>query len=65
MKLAVLGGGGVRSAFLAKSLTLYAKELNIDTIVFMDSNKDKLSIFGEVSKEVSKSIKTSSFTKVL
>ena len=59
MKLAVLGGGGVRSAFLAKSLTLYAKELNIDTIVFMDSNKDKLSIFGEVSKEVSKSINSS------
>lgn len=56
MKLAVLGGGGVRSMFLAKSLTQRAKELNIDEIVFMDTNLEKLNIFGKMAQEVAKRI---------
>jgi 6-phospho-beta-glucosidase len=56
MKLVVLGGGGVRSPFLAKSLSLNAKELNIDEIVFMDNNEDKLRIFGGISKTVANAI---------
>ena len=50
MKLSVIGGGGVRSMFLAKSLAQRAKELNIDTIVFMDNNEKKLSIYGTMAK---------------
>jgi 6-phospho-beta-glucosidase len=56
MKLAVLGGGGVRSMFLAKSITQRAKELNIDEIVFMDTNEEKLNIFGKMAQEVAKRI---------
>ena len=33
MKLTVIGGGGVRSMFLAKSIAQKAKELNIDGIM--------------------------------
>ena len=56
MKLAVLGGGGIRSMFLAKSITQRAKELNIDEIVFMDTNEEKLNIFGKMAQEVAKRI---------
>lgn len=52
MKIAVIGGGGVRSMFLAKSLTQHAKELGFTDIVFMDNDPIKLNIFGEMSKEV-------------
>ena len=52
MKIAVIGGGGVRSMFLAKSLTQHAKELGFTDIVFMDNDPVKLNIFGEMSKEV-------------
>ena len=44
MKLTVLGGGGVRSPFLAKSLTNKAKELGITKITFMDNDEEKLKI---------------------
>lgn len=56
MKIAVLGGGGVRSMFLAKSISQRAKSLNINEIVFMDNNKLKLDIFGMMAKEVSNRI---------
>ena len=46
MKLTVIGGGGVRSLMLAKSLAQNAKEYNITHIVFMDNNVQKLNIFG-------------------
>ena len=36
MKIAVIGGGGVRSIFLAKSLMQQAKRLGIKHIVFME-----------------------------
>ena len=51
MKLTVIGGGGVRSVFLARSLVQQAKELHLDTIVFMDNNKKKLEIFGEMARQ--------------
>ena len=50
MKLAVIGGGGVRSMFLAKSLAQKATALNIDTLVFMDNNENKLNIYGKMAK---------------
>ena len=36
MKLVVLGGGGVRSPFLAKSIALGAADTGITETVFMD-----------------------------
>jgi 6-phospho-beta-glucosidase len=56
MKLAVLGGGGVRSPFLAKSIALSADKAGIDEVVFMDNNEKKLKIFGAIAKEVSASL---------
>ena len=52
MKLTVIGGGGVRSLMLAKSLAQNAKEYNITHIVFMDNNVQKLNIFGALAREV-------------
>lgn len=56
MKLAVIGGGGVRSMFLAKSLTQRAGELHINEIVFMDNNETKLNIYGAMARQVAKRI---------
>jgi len=50
MKLTVIGGGGVRSLFLAKSLAQKSKELNIDSVVFMDNNENKLSVYGKMAQ---------------
>ena len=53
MKLTVIGGGGVRSMFLSKSIAKKAKDLNIDTVVFMDNNEEKLNIYGKMAKHIS------------
>lgn len=52
MKLAVLGGGGVRSPFLAKYIASRAKDLGINDVVFMDNDQTKLKIFGGLSKAI-------------
>ena len=54
MKVAVIGGGGVRSMFLAKSIANRAKDLNITELVFMDNDPEKLNIYGKMAKEVAK-----------
>lgn len=54
MKLAVIGGGGVRSMFLAKSIAQAADELNIDKLVFMDNNAEKLAVYGGMAAKVIK-----------
>ena len=56
MKLTVLGGGGVRAPFLAKSLVYNARELEIDEIVFMDNDKEKLEIFGGLAGKIAQAI---------
>ncbi|RKO61481.1 family 4 glycosyl hydrolase [Caldibacillus debilis] len=56
MKLVVLGGGGVRSPLLAKSLVANAKSINVDEIVFMDNDPEKLRIFGGLSKFVAQAV---------
>lgn len=56
MKLSVIGGGGVRSPFLAKSLVSNAKSIQVDQIVFMDINQQKLDLFGKISQEISNQI---------
>lgn len=53
MKLTVIGGGGVRSMFLAKSIAQKADLLKIDTLVFMDNDEKKLNIYGKMAKKVS------------
>ena len=46
MKLTVIGGGGVRSMFLAKSIAQRARDLHITELVFMDTDAEKLRIYG-------------------
>ena len=50
MKLTVIGGGGVRSMFLAKSIAQKADALKIDELVFMDNNPEKLNIYGKMAE---------------
>ncbi|MCH5314396.1 MAG: 6-phospho-beta-glucosidase [Eubacterium sp.] len=52
MKLTVIGGGGVRSMFLSKSIARRASELKITTLVFMDNDETKLNIYGKMAKKV-------------
>lgn len=52
MKIAVIGGGGVRSMFLAKSIAQKARRLQIDELCFMDNNEQKLNIYGGMAAHV-------------
>jgi 6-phospho-beta-glucosidase len=52
MKITVIGGGGVRSMFLAKSIAQKARELKIDQLCFMDNNEQKLRIYGGMASHV-------------
>lgn len=54
MKLTVIGGGGVRSLFLAKSIAQKAAALHITELVFMDNDHEKLRIYGGLAAQVSK-----------
>lgn len=54
MKITVIGGGGVRSMFLAKSIAQKAERLHIDELCFMDNNKTKLDIYGKMAAHVAK-----------
>lgn len=56
MKLCVIGGGGVRAVFLAKSLLKNAKNIHVHDIVFMDIDEEKLNIFGTLCKVVANKI---------
>ena len=56
MKLTVIGGGGVRSMFLAKSIAQKAASLGIDELVFMDNNEKKLRIYGKMAKIVAQKL---------
>lgn len=52
MRLSVIGGGGVRSMFLAKSIAQKAESLGIDELIFMDNNETKLNIYGKMASVV-------------
>lgn len=54
MKITVIGGGGVRSMFLAKSIAQKAEKLHIDELCFMDNNEEKLRIYGGMANHVAK-----------
>lgn len=52
MKLTVLGGGGVRSVFLAKSLAYNAYRIDLHEVVFLDNSEENLAIFGVLAKYI-------------
>lgn len=52
MKLTVIGGGGVRSMFLAKSIAQNAGALGIKTLVFMDNDRERLRVYGVMARHV-------------
>ena len=52
MKLTVIGGGGVRSMFLAKSIAQKAAQLHITELVFMDNDREKQRIYGGLAAHV-------------
>lgn len=54
MKITVIGGGGVRSMFLAKSIAQKAEALHIDRLCFMDNNEEKLRIYGGMAAHIAK-----------
>lgn len=56
MKIAVIGGGGVRSMFLAKSIASRAEKMGISRLVFMDTDSEKLFIYGKMAEQVAKII---------
>lgn len=51
MKLTVIGGGGVRSLFLAASVACRATELNITELSLTDIDELKLSVYGNLAKQ--------------
>ncbi|KNC90518.1 glycoside hydrolase [Trabulsiella odontotermitis] len=57
MKLTVIGGGGVRSAFLAKSLAYNAHRIGLQEVVFLDSSAENLTLFGEIARYVFNTIR--------
>lgn len=57
MKLAVLGGGGVRSAFLAKSLAYNAHRIHLTQVVFLDSSEENLQVFGAIASHIFNTIR--------
>lgn len=52
MKLTIIGGGGVRSLFLAKTVALQAQNLRISELVLMDNDADKLATYGNLARSV-------------
>ena len=52
MKLCVLGGGGVRSCFLAKSIACNAGLANLTEVVLMDVDQAKLDWYGKLARQI-------------
>lgn len=50
MKLALIGGGGVRTVFFCQSLAKYAERVGITELRLMDTDPEKLHIFGNLAK---------------
>lgn len=58
MKLTVLGGGGVRSPFLAKSIAYNAHRIGVTEVVFMDTDREKLAVYGAIAQGVFERIRS-------
>lgn len=50
MKMALIGGGGVRTVFFCQSLAKYAEKAGIEELRLMDTDAEKLHIFGNIAK---------------
>lgn len=55
-KLCVLGGGGIRSLLVARTIARAATELNLGSVVFFDVDEFKLNTYGRLAKEVARRI---------
>jgi 6-phospho-beta-glucosidase len=54
MKLALIGGGGVRAPLFVASALRRAERIGLDEICLMDIDADKLSVFGALCREVAR-----------
>src|SRR5689334_5927277 len=52
MKLALIGGGGVRSPLFVASALRRAERVGLEELCLMDIDAEKLAIFGELCREV-------------
>ncbi|HHW47584.1 MAG TPA: glycoside hydrolase [Clostridiaceae bacterium] len=52
MKMALIGGGGVRTVFFTQSLSKYAQRLGINELVIMDNDEEKLNIYGALAQYI-------------
>ncbi|HPT77577.1 MAG TPA: glycoside hydrolase [Candidatus Atribacteria bacterium] len=50
MKLALIGGGSVRTIYFARSFAAYAQSLGFDELYIMDMDREKLRIFGSLAR---------------
>ena len=55
-KLCLIGGGGVRSPFVAKSIAYASSQLNLKTVVLLDTDAYKLQKYGGLAQEIAKRI---------
>jgi 6-phospho-beta-glucosidase len=51
-KLCVIGGGGVRTPFVAKTIATSAHEAGIAELVLLDNDSSKLAKYGQLAKEI-------------
>ena len=54
MKMALIGGGGVRSPLFVASALRRAERVGLEELCLQDINPDKLAIFGALSREVAR-----------
>ncbi len=54
MKLTVIGGGGVRSPLLTKSIFSRAGALGIDRVTLMDNDPERLAMYGALSRHIAR-----------
>ena len=52
MKIAVIGGAGVRTVIFINGLLARYRKLNIDEVVLYDIDKEKLSVIGKLCRHV-------------
>ncbi|MGA0108417.1 MAG: hypothetical protein ACO3IA_04620, partial [Candidatus Nanopelagicales bacterium] len=55
-KLCVIGGGGVRTPFVAKTVATRAASSGIAELILFDTDKFKLEKIGSISKEIASRI---------
>jgi 6-phospho-beta-glucosidase len=52
MKIALIGGGGVRTMYFTEAVAKYADKLGVTNIEIMDIDEEKLEVFGNLAKHV-------------